>query len=111
MKIVNLKDGMPTIEQARARLTTELARARQEGEPILKLIHGYGSHRVGGELRIALQASLAILAREGQIAAFIPGEDWRISNQETWDLLKKDPKLKQDPDLGRGNKGISVVVL
>ena len=41
----------------------------------------------------------------------IPGEDWRISNEATWALLQSCPELKQDSDLGRENRGISVVVL
>ena len=45
------------------------------------------------------------------IRDFIPGEDFRISNEATWALLKQSPKLKQDRDLGRGNRGITVVVL
>lgn len=111
LKTVNLKEDMPTVEQARSRLLGELGLARQRGCACLKLIHGYGSHGVGGELRVALQATLATLARDGRIHAFIAGEDWRISNEDTWALLQRHKELKQDSDLGRGNKGISVVVL
>jgi hypothetical protein len=50
-------------------------------------------------------------ARAGQIRAFIAGEDWRISDEQSWALLQACPELKQDSDLGRGNKGISIVVL
>jgi DNA-nicking Smr family endonuclease len=107
----NLEDGRPTSPQALSRLGTELNRARHNGAGVLKIIHGYGSSGEGGVIRLAVQALLVRLEREGEIRAFIAGEDWRISNEATWALLRKHPELKQDRDLGRGNKGISVVVL
>ena len=38
-------------------------------------------------------------------------EPVRISDERSWALLQSCPELKQDTDLGRGNKGISIVVL
>ena len=111
LKIVNLKADMPTVEQARSRLRSEISLARQQGYTAMKAIHGWGSHGVGGELRIALQATLRGMADAGEIAAYIMGEEWRISNELTWKLLKRYPALKQDADLGKSNKGISIIVL
>jgi hypothetical protein len=48
---------------------------------------------------------------EGKITCLIAGEEWTISDETTWSMLKKFPEWKQDSDLGRGNKGISIVVL
>jgi len=109
--IANLEEGRPTTPQALSRLTTELDRARHNRIGLLKIIHGYGSTGEGGVIRHAVQAELVRLEREGQIRAFISGEDWRISNEPTWDLLSKHRELKRDRDLGRGNRGISIVVL
>ena len=110
-RVVNLKEGSPTTPQALSRLTTELARAHRDGVSLLKIIHGYGSSGEGGVIRHAVQAELVRLERDGQIRAFISGEDWRISNEPTWAMLSKHGELKRDRDLGRGNRGISVVVL
>jgi hypothetical protein len=110
LKIVNLETGMPTVEQARLRMERELHIARQAGCTALKLIHGYGSSGVGGALRDELQKDLRRAAEHGAIKAFIAGEDWRISNETAWELLKRFPEWKQDPDLGRNNHGISIVV-
>ena len=52
IKIVNLEDGMPTVEEARLRMNYELQNARREGCAAVKLIHGYGSSGAGGALRI-----------------------------------------------------------
>lgn len=101
---------MPTVEQARMRMERELRIARQAGCMALKLIHGYGSSGVGGALRDELQKDLRRAAERGAIKAFIAGEDWRVSNETTWELLKRFPEWKQDPDLGRDNSGISIVV-
>ena len=111
IKTVNLKDGLPTIEQARARLQSEIHLAQSQGLKVLKIIHGYGSHGVGGELRIALQASLRSMAHSGEIHDCIYGEKWRTSDERSWELLKRMPDLKSDPDLGRGNRGITLVLL
>lgn len=101
---------MPTVEQARLRMEHEVHIARQAGCKALKLIHGYGSSGVGGALRDELQKDLRRAAEHGAIKALIAGEDWRISNETTWELLKRFPKWKQDQDLGRSNPGISIVV-
>jgi len=102
---------MPTVPAALSRLSDELRLARQEKYAAMKVIHGYGSHGVGGELRIAVQARLARGAQSGEIQAFVAGEDWRISDETSWRLIQRYRALKQDRDLGRGNKGISIVVL
>jgi len=111
IKTVIVKEGMPTVEQARARLQTELRAARQSGVKVLKLIHGYGSSGVGGDLRIALQSTLRQMAQQREICDCIYGENWRTSDQRTWDLLKRMPELKSDSDLGKGNKGMTIVIL
>lgn len=111
VKTVNLEDGLPSIVQARARLTTEIDAARRNGFKVLKLIHGYGSSGVGGELRIALQATLFQMAHQNEIGACIYGENWRTSDDRSWEVLKRMPELKGDSDLGKGNKGITLVVL
>lgn len=111
MKTVNLEEGMPTANEALLRLDRELALARQQEYAILKIIHGYGSSGVGGILRTEIQKSLRQRAGHSQIRALIPGEDWRISDERTWALLKSHPDMKGDPDLGRNNLGITIVVL
>jgi hypothetical protein len=110
LKVVNLEEGRPTLERARLRLHHELHIAQRDGCAGVKLIHGYGSSGVGGALREGIQATLRQAVAEGRIAAFIAGEDWRISDETSWSLLKRFPEWKQDHDLNRGNKGISVVV-
>ncbi|MGB7554728.1 MAG: Smr/MutS family protein [Candidatus Korobacteraceae bacterium] len=111
IKTVNLELGMPSIPQARSRLTSEIRLAQQSGVQVLKVIHGYGSSGIGGDLRFALQSTLRQMAQAKEIRDCIWGENWRTSDERSWELLKRTPELKADSDLGRGNKGISLVVL
>jgi ribosomal protein S9 len=111
MRVVNLKEGMPLVREALSHMERELRRARAENVTILKLVHGYGSTGKGGEIRIAVQKALVKRLRHGEVQAVIFGEDWRISNETTWALTKKFPTLKHDSDLGRENRGITVVLL
>jgi hypothetical protein len=111
IKTVNLKHGMPSVREALAQLEREMNVARQQGCVLLKIVHGYGSHGVGGDIRIAVQKELRALSESGGCAGVIFGEEWRISNELAWQLLQKHKSLKQDSDLGRGNQGITIVVL
>jgi hypothetical protein len=111
LAIANLEEGRPTSNEALLRLDYELQRARTHGVVVLKLIHGYGSSGRGGVLREAIQERLRSMVANGKIRAFVPGEDWRISNETAWNLQRQIPELKQDRDLGRGNKGITMVLL
>jgi len=111
VKTLDFEVGLPTIPQARARLTGELCLARQQGVRVLKIIHGYGSSGVGGDLRIALQSLLRQMEDRGEVRSCIYGENWRRSYERAWTLVKRFPQLKDDRDFGTGNKGITIVVL
>ncbi len=39
------------------------------------------------------------------------GENWSKTDDATWRLLQAQGGLKSDPDLGRCNRGITVVLL
>jgi hypothetical protein len=102
---------MPTVAEALKHMDRELARARQTGCGVVKLVHGYGSTGAGGEIRIAAQRRLMEMAGRGEIRACIFGESWAKSDEQAWALVNARPELKQDHDLGRRNQGITIVVL
>jgi hypothetical protein len=102
---------MPEVREALQRLDRELALARQQSARLLKVIHGYGSTGAGGDIRIAVQARLLELVRGGLIRGCIFGESWSKSDDITWRLLQSQPAPKEDRDLGRGNRGITVVLV
>jgi hypothetical protein len=111
IRTINLESGMPLVRDALSQLERELATAKQQRCSLVKLVHGYGSSGVGGDIRIAVQKRLRELQDQGAIRGCIFGENWTSSDAQTWDLLKQRPALKHDPDLGRGNRGITIVLL
>ena len=111
MKTVNLKSDMPQVHEALQRLDRELALARQEKAKLLKLVHGYGSTGAGGDIRIAVQKRLLEMVENNQIRGCIFGENWSKSDEQTWKLLQSHAELKNDSDLGRRNRGITIVLL
>jgi hypothetical protein len=111
IKIINLKTNMPPIAEALQRLEDELASARQHNQLVLKIIHGYGSKGVGGDIRISVQRRLREMFETKQIRGCIFGEEWSKSCDEVWKLLQARPELKSDADLGRCNRGITIVLL
>ena len=110
-RVINLEEGRPTVNVGLLRLDHALSEARADRVPLLKLIHGYGSSGVGGELREQVWKALDLLLRNGRIVAYIPGEDFRESNDASWKLVKRDKAIRNDHDFGRGNRGITIVVL
>jgi hypothetical protein len=111
IKTVNLKADLPSVYEALERLERELALARQQKEAFVKIIHGYGSTGLGGDIRIAVQKRLREMVDVGDIRACFFGEEWSKSSDEVWRLLQDRAELKKDVDLGRGNRGITVVLL
>jgi hypothetical protein len=111
MKTVNLKERMPLVHQALSQMERELAVARAEGCGLVKLIHGYGSTGTGGEIRIGVQKRLREMSERGEIRRFIFGENWGKSDEQAWKIVTTQPELKQDRDLGKGNRGITIVEL
>ena len=111
IKTVNLKQGMPRLEDALSLMEHEIERAAREGVGILKLIHGYGSTGVGGDIRIAAQRRLQEMAANARIHGCIFGENWSVSDEQSWSLIQSHPQLKSDRDLGKRNRGITIVLL
>lgn len=111
LRVINLEADRPTVDEMRRRLALELSNAKRERIALLKLIHGYGSSGVGGKLRGAVRVSLEHAKKRGEIRDFVQGENFRISNESTWTMLKLFSELKQDRDLGRENRGITLVML
>lgn len=102
---------MPLVREALQRLERELITARQEKAKLVKLVHGYGSTGAGGDIRIAVQKRLQEMVQNDQIRGCIFGENWIKSDDVAWKLLQSHPDLKGDFDLGRRNRGVTIVLL
>jgi len=110
-KIVNIKQGMPTVGQALLRLDRELAQARLERRRVLTLIHGYGSSGAGGLIRQEVRARLLYLQHRGGISGMVCGEDFSSRSGVGRSLVNRFPVLRRHHDLDRGNPGITLVAV
>jgi len=108
---VYIKEGMPTVVEARQILKKELERAAAERLQVLKIIHGYGSTGKGGKLKTSIRKSLLLRKKEGKIHSFVTGEKWGVFDKTSRIILEKCSQMKYDPDLDRQNVGITIVLL
>jgi Smr domain len=111
IRTINLEAGFPTRDEARAKLESALAKAKKDGLAAVKVIHGYGSSGQGGTLRFAIRGYLRQMKDRGDIALFVNGESFSQFEPRSREMLTKVPELVLDPDLGRGNKGVTLVLI
>lgn len=102
---------MPLVRQALDRLELELAAGQAQGVGVMTLIHGYGSSGEGGAIKAAVRRQLDFLHHAGRIREVIAGEDFEGRSRRGRHLLRRFPLLAAHRDLGRGNAGITVIVL
>ena len=108
---LNLEDGMPLVSEALDRMHMGLQEMRVSRVKIVKLIHGYGSTGRGGRIGLAVREDLAGMKRKRLIQGFIPGEDFGPMDPASRRLAERDGKVPRDPDYGRMNHGITLVIL
>ena len=109
--IFDVECNLPTMEEARQMLKTELEKCRSRKVTALKIIHGYGSSGVGGALRQGLRKSLISRRKEGKVKLVVFGENWNIFDASARSILEQCPELRSDKDLCNSNPGISIVLL
>jgi len=102
---------MPTCEQAKKKINSILFKANYEQTKVIKIIHGYGSSGKGGELRYCLREYFQQLCMKGRMKFYVSGEDFSRINSKGKKLLTQFPKVSQDKDLNRSNRGITFIVI
>lgn len=107
----NLERYFPTVDQGIALLQQEINKCRRQKIRIIKLIHGYGSSGVGGNLRLGIRHHLDSLLRSGALRGVAWGENFSIFDETTRQMLEAVPNLRKDSDLERCNQGITMVFL
>ena len=58
MEIINIEQGHPTVQQAMVKLQNGIYRARATGQPMAKIVHGYGTSGTGGAIKQAIGLEL-----------------------------------------------------
>jgi len=108
---LDLEDGMPLVEEAVSRMNMGLQELRVSQEKLVKLIHGYGSTGTGGKIRTGVRSELAAMKRKKLIKDYIPGEEFGPLDAASRKLAESSTTIPRDPDWGRMNPGITIVVL
>jgi hypothetical protein len=111
IRVINVEEDLPSLDEARRRVQEEIRRARREKIRVLKIIHGYGSSGKGGTLNFGLRKSFKLRKKEGVIRDYIAGEDFSIFKKPTLDLLEAAPELRGDSDLNATNEGVTFLIL
>lgn len=106
---INIKEGMPFVNDAMTRLTNALAQARKRKIGCALIIHGYGSTGKGGAIRDSARRWLKAQERLGGVKTVIFGEDFTIFNFKALELKNRYRELEQL--LSVCNHGVTVVEL
>ena len=107
-RVVNLENGMPTVQEALTRLQYEIKTASRQGHRVLYLIHGYGSSGRGGAIRKEVRRQLQYMLNNGKVNDFIPGEECTHRFGHWRQILRRFPELDS---YGKSNPGITILIL
>ena len=110
MVSINIKQDMPPADLAVANLITEIEYYNKTNERIIKVVHGYGSHGTGGEIKKLLHEKLNELTRKKVILGFIKGESFGSFDNLSNLAKKLAPELILNPEFNF-NGGITIIVL
>ncbi len=110
IRTVNLKEGLPVVEEALRHMRREISDARACRVKVLKLVHGYGSTGTGGKIKQAVQMELASMHLQGQVRMYVVGDDYAVS-EAGQELRARYPELHRSRRQDFQNFGITFVEL
>ena len=106
---LNLEIGRPIVDAAIDKFYSYFNVYKKTNVECILIIHGYGSHGKGGQIRDTLRDELEKLKKSGMIKLFINGEDFKITNSKAYELRYKYEELKNLFHMT--NRGVTVVVI
>ncbi len=110
-RTINLEAGRPVVEVALRRLEQAIDDGLRQGVTVLTLIHGYGSSGKGGVIREECRRMLDFMKDKKIVGDYLCGEDFVKKSGRVRALLQRYPALAGHYSLGRGNPGITLVLL
>lgn len=106
---INIKSEGQTVSLALSEFLVELDRAKFMNLKVIKVVHGYGSHGKGGEIKTNLHKLLEDLKHRKKIKDYIKGE--KITKKLMSGFFYDYPFLALDPDIKNYNSGITLVLV
>ena len=108
---IDVKSEMQTCLMAVAQLEIEIDACKLGGFNALKVIHGYGSHGVGGAIKQEIHKRLKQMKSQGKIKEYIPCEKWTQNNPKRKMAIECCDELLADSDLRMLNSGVTIVLM
>ena len=109
--VFNIEESFPICTTAKQLLYKNIFAAKRDNAKVLKIIHGYGSSGVGGELRYCLREYLTSLSARKVVKFWTAGEEFSSMFSSGKRILSTFPWVKSDSDYNRNNKGVTLIVL
>jgi hypothetical protein len=106
--VVNLEDGMPTVDVAIQKMKNALTTHKRQGCKAVILIHGYGSTGVGGSIKASALKCLRESSMRGIVRDVVGGEQWTDRKREIVGMCKA---LENYDNKIANNDGVTVVML
>ena len=111
MYTINIKQDSPPADVAVAQMLQEIELCKLTGHKAIKIVHGYGSHGVGGLIKQEAVKALRTLRSKKQILDFIPGEKFSTNIKYYKKLSQEYPEIILDHDLYPPNFGLTIVLI
>ncbi len=111
INIVNIKDANPNVGYAMYLLEQAISDTKKLGFKVLVVIHGYGSHGIGGDIKKSAMQLLKKFKKEGTIRTFVKGEEWGDTNKDKQLINAECPETIVNSQIGNLNSGVTVVLV
>lgn len=111
IKTINIKQDFPPADVAVAYMEMEIESLKNTEVLALKVVHGYGSHGKGGEIKKQVHLKLKELKKFGKIRDYIPAEQFGYFARQDQYIRQHVSDLLIDIDLKNYNSGITIVLL
>lgn len=108
---IDIKSEKQTVAEAIAQFLVEVDAYKKGGFKVMKVIHGYGSHGVGGAIRTAFLKKCQDLKNRHIIEDFICCDKWTEKSVVRKIAINYCPDLLADAELYHINSGCSIVIL
>ena len=108
---IDVKSDHQTCLMAVAQLEIEIDACKLGGFNALKVIHGYGSHGVGGEIKKEIHKRLKQMKSQKLIFDYLPCEKWTPNNSIRKLAIERCDELLADSDLRMLNSGVTIVLI
>ena len=108
---IDIKSEKQSVAEAIAQFEIEAEAYKKGGFKVMKVIHGYGSHGVGGAIRTEFLKKCEQLKRQKKLYDYIPGDKWLTKSIAKTMAINYCADLLADKELHFVNPGCTIVLL